>query len=42
MRTSSSRSEGRNFLLDFGQCIGPVPTQHREGSENLLLVAESD
>ena len=23
---------GRNFLVDFSQCMGPVPTQHREES----------
>ncbi|PSN52956.1 hypothetical protein C0J52_03618 [Blattella germanica] len=32
---------GNNFLMEFGQCMGPVPTQHREESGELRLVADS-
>ncbi|PSN58420.1 hypothetical protein C0J52_02805 [Blattella germanica] len=40
-RAGSSPRGGRNFLMDFGQCMGPVPTQHHEESGELRLVADS-
>ncbi|PSN47733.1 hypothetical protein C0J52_04600 [Blattella germanica] len=35
-RAGSSPRVGRNFLMDFGQCMGPVPTQHREERKTIL------
>ncbi|PSN40005.1 hypothetical protein C0J52_26033 [Blattella germanica] len=34
-RAGSSLRGGRNFLVDFGQCMGPVPTKHHEESGEL-------
>ena len=39
-RAGSSPHGGKQFLMDFGQCMGPVPTNHREESEELRLVAD--
>ncbi|PSN31264.1 hypothetical protein C0J52_27366, partial [Blattella germanica] len=39
-RAGSSLRGGRNFLVDFGQCMGLVPTQHREESGELRYVAD--
>ena len=30
-----------DFLMNFGQCMGLVPTQYRQKSEELCLVADS-
>ncbi|PSN49746.1 hypothetical protein C0J52_08484 [Blattella germanica] len=40
-RAGLSPRGGRNFLMDFGQCMGQVPTQHREESGELRLVVDS-
>ena len=42
MCTGSNPLGGRHFLIDFGQCMGLVPIQHLDESEELQLVVDSD